>query len=224
MASDSESPKPFIDTPSPFDDPSTDIIIRSCEGVDFHIHKVLLALASPFFKGMFEIPQPTGTNDDEIQRVKSDGTRDGIPVITLYDGENAVCGKEVVEYVISSCHPACLQSPHPSLSSNMFGAVIDKGWAAEATLAAQGTLRSPIAHFPHDPALKKISGFQYHSLLEFHKRCGKAARDTDTAQRGKEWMSPDVLRWFSKEHDKCNYDELWGKELFPEQWHKIPQF
>lgn len=46
------------DAPHPFNQPSADIILRSCDAVDFRVHSLILAQASPFFAGMFELPQP----------------------------------------------------------------------------------------------------------------------------------------------------------------------
>lgn len=43
---------------APFDDSSTDVILRSGDGVDFYIHKIILALSSPVFQSMFTLPQP----------------------------------------------------------------------------------------------------------------------------------------------------------------------
>ncbi|OSD05502.1 hypothetical protein PYCCODRAFT_1465386 [Trametes coccinea BRFM310] len=51
-----------MDSPSPasppFDQPSADIVLRSSDGVDFHVHSQILAQASPFFATMFSLPQP----------------------------------------------------------------------------------------------------------------------------------------------------------------------
>jgi hypothetical protein len=45
---------PFINT----DD--ADIILRSQDGVEFHVHKVILAFSSPYFKHMFLLPSKDG--------------------------------------------------------------------------------------------------------------------------------------------------------------------
>ncbi len=42
-----------------FKDVDADIIIRSSDGVDFRLHKLILAKASPVFEGMFSLPQPS---------------------------------------------------------------------------------------------------------------------------------------------------------------------
>ncbi|KAI0945903.1 hypothetical protein AcV7_010018 [Taiwanofungus camphoratus] len=41
-----------------FNYPNADVIIRSSDCVDFHVHKLVLSLASPFFHDMFTLPQP----------------------------------------------------------------------------------------------------------------------------------------------------------------------
>ncbi|KAJ7759156.1 hypothetical protein B0H16DRAFT_630752 [Mycena metata] len=229
----------ITDAPPPFNDPSADIIIRSSENVDFRIHKILLALASPFFKEMFEVPQPRNIDGDHD---KSDSqTRDGIPIIFMYDDQNRVCGRAVVNFVLESCHPARLQSNRPSLSANMVGSVVDvatryrmdwavksavrdsrllqthpfllfahachQGLAAEATLAAKGTLRFRIEDFPRDTALKLISGYQYHTLLEFHRRSGKAAA---SIARGENlmWISEEIVDKFCKRHNPCSSKQI----------------
>ena len=50
----STPPHPFVNT----DD--ADIILRSQNGVEFHVHKVILAFASPYFKHMFLLPSQDG--------------------------------------------------------------------------------------------------------------------------------------------------------------------
>jgi hypothetical protein len=39
------------------EDDSSDVIIQSADGVQFHLHKIILSKASPFFRDMFTIPQ-----------------------------------------------------------------------------------------------------------------------------------------------------------------------
>ncbi|KAK7025165.1 hypothetical protein R3P38DRAFT_1062394 [Favolaschia claudopus] len=193
--------------PPPFDDPDADIIIGSAESVDFRTHKLLIAWASAFFKDMFGVPQPSGMDDPEA--VKPEESCNGIPIVFMYNDRNEVCGKDVVEYILSSCHPTCLRSGMPSLSVEIVGPVLDVSaryhfeWITksvlrnsdllqtnpfvlfahacrnqlkeEAALAAGAALRFSIADFPSEPALKLISGYEYHNLLRCHVRCAKAA-------------------------------------------------
>ncbi|KAH9174344.1 hypothetical protein EDB89DRAFT_2228141 [Lactarius sanguifluus] len=61
---------PFV--PLCLDIPEANIIVRSSDKVNFHVHKSLLAMSSPFFKDLLSLPQPP---DDELV--------DGLPVIQL---------------------------------------------------------------------------------------------------------------------------------------------
>ena len=64
----------------PFDDADADITLRSSDQVDFHVYKVILSKASPFFKDMFSLPQPVG----------ADNTHNSHTVIDLLETSNTV--------------------------------------------------------------------------------------------------------------------------------------
>ena len=49
----------------PFDHTKADIILRSSDNIDFHIFKLCLSLASPFFETLFDIPQHIEENRDQ---------------------------------------------------------------------------------------------------------------------------------------------------------------
>lgn len=51
-----------IDAPHPFNQPSADLILRTADLVDFHVHSQILAQASPFFATMRTLPQPTAAS------------------------------------------------------------------------------------------------------------------------------------------------------------------
>lgn len=48
---------------APFDKSSADVILRSSENIDFHVHKLIISLASLFFEGVFSVPQSSSTQD-----------------------------------------------------------------------------------------------------------------------------------------------------------------
>ena len=68
-----------VDASSPFDRPDADVILRSCDHVDFRFHKSLLSLASPFFCNMFALPQPPSlpTTTMAGTTVKGSGSESG---------------------------------------------------------------------------------------------------------------------------------------------------
>lgn len=77
----SEEATPFTDAPAPFsghvdgdntDDLPPDLILRSSDGVDFHVHKDFLRFASPsFFGGMLTLPEGKGDPPDKIRDRKT---------------------------------------------------------------------------------------------------------------------------------------------------------
>jgi hypothetical protein len=46
-------------SPYNFDASDVDIILRSSDGKEFHVHRLILSLASTVFQAMFSLPQPT---------------------------------------------------------------------------------------------------------------------------------------------------------------------
>ena len=46
-------------TPYDFDAPDADAVLRSSDGKDLRVHRIILSLASPVFQGMFSLPQST---------------------------------------------------------------------------------------------------------------------------------------------------------------------
>ncbi|CDO73315.1 hypothetical protein BN946_scf185008.g77 [Trametes cinnabarina] len=63
-AGDAQQPSPLQTRKAgdPFDRDDADLIIPSSDQVDFHVHRLVLSLASPVFAAMFAIPQPPGTD------------------------------------------------------------------------------------------------------------------------------------------------------------------
>ena len=74
--------------PKPLDVPDANLIIRSSDRVDFRVHKPVLAMASPFFKDLLSLPQPS---DSE--------SVDGLPVVPF--PEDA----EVLNSLVSMLYP-----------------------------------------------------------------------------------------------------------------------
>jgi BTB/POZ domain len=85
----------------PFDDPKADVIIRSTDNIHFYyVHKSLLSIVSPVFKGMFTLP-----DDASQERVYDD--RPCLPVSD--DSRHLFC-------LLSWCDPRCKRSP-PTLDN-----------------------------------------------------------------------------------------------------------
>ncbi|KAI0690284.1 hypothetical protein C8T65DRAFT_101247 [Cerioporus squamosus] len=57
---------------SPFDGADADIIFRSADGEDFHLYKVILAKASPVFRGMLTLPDPERRGEPQVVSMSED--------------------------------------------------------------------------------------------------------------------------------------------------------
>ncbi|THH14650.1 hypothetical protein EW146_g5709 [Bondarzewia mesenterica] len=96
------------DANPPFDSESADtiirpdIILRSFDCVDFHVHKVVLALASPFFKDMFSLPQAKGISSTQADAYEH---KNGMLVVRMAEDSRTL------ELLLGFCYPM----PNPSL-------------------------------------------------------------------------------------------------------------
>jgi hypothetical protein len=81
------SPASPLDNLDMFD---ANVILQSCDLVNFRVHQRTLAMSSPFFDDMFSLPQPQPPDEDVV---------DGLPVVRL--SEDA----EVLNSLISMLYP-----------------------------------------------------------------------------------------------------------------------
>ena len=57
-------PVPSLMAPYDFDAPDADAILRSSDGKEFRVHRLILSLSSPVFQGMFSLPRITGSSPE----------------------------------------------------------------------------------------------------------------------------------------------------------------
>jgi hypothetical protein len=92
LVRDQEDPQAQINTTTsplePFDAPDANLIIQSSDLVNLRVHKPVLAMASPFFKDLLSLPQPS---DSE--------TVDGLPVVRMTESS------EVLNSLVSILYP-----------------------------------------------------------------------------------------------------------------------
>jgi hypothetical protein len=86
---------PTTSLPEPLEIPDANLIIRSSDLVNFRVHKQVLAMASPVFKDLLSLPQPS---DSE--------SIDGLPVVQLSEGA------ELLHNLISMLYPASSVTPN----------------------------------------------------------------------------------------------------------------
>ncbi|KAH9058184.1 hypothetical protein EDB87DRAFT_941903 [Lactarius vividus] len=71
-----------------------DVIFRSSDHVSFRVHKLILAISSPFFTDLFSLPQPP---DDEVI--------EGLPVVQVSEDAELLHGLFTVFYPIPLAIP-----------------------------------------------------------------------------------------------------------------------
>ncbi|KAH9927004.1 uncharacterized protein B0H18DRAFT_306440 [Fomitopsis serialis] len=79
------------DAPAPFNNSRADIIVRSCDRVDYRVRSSILAEASSVFEDMFDIAREAP--------VEQCPRRDGIPVVPVTETS------EVVDLLLRLCYP-----------------------------------------------------------------------------------------------------------------------
>ncbi|KAJ7355921.1 hypothetical protein DFH08DRAFT_853915 [Mycena albidolilacea] len=213
VSTDPASCLPTFTPGSPFDGrPPTagDVILRSSDGVDFRVHQVVMSLASPIFATMFALPQPEGETEpvamaesavalDRMLRFWYPGTEP--PVIDTLDELQRVVEILVSKYEVQSAVYTAKSYIRNYLETQpvaVFAFACTQGWEDVAQAAARESLKHPIRVFDDDATtgLKHITGEAYHRLLQYHYRCGIAAKGTTNSLR---WVpaTAKTLVWFT---------------------------
>ena len=92
-----EDPQPQLSSTTsvePIDVPDANFIIRSSDFVNFRVHKPVLAMASPVFKDLLSLPQPSDTD-----------IVDGIPVVQLSESSELLNSLVTMLYPIRTVMP-----------------------------------------------------------------------------------------------------------------------
>lgn len=206
---------PHVSEDSPHWDCSMgDLIIRTSDGVEFHVERERLAIASPVFTDMFFLPHPPGgTSLSSAEKPIMDVSESGA----------------VWERILYMCH----HPPEPAFEYTHMQSLLDAGRKYSisavkermgqmlrspdyldkkpvsvyalacaysitdvARLAARRTLRlGPV--FEYVPELAAISGRAYHYLLQYRQKCSVAARavvSRSATQTVPAWIDEDEIK------------------------------
>ncbi|EIM83866.1 uncharacterized protein STEHIDRAFT_159481 [Stereum hirsutum FP-91666 SS1] len=189
------------DAPAPFDDRDADVILRSCDLVDFRVFKLVLSLASPVFKSMFTLPQSLSSSQSTV--ADDDDHRDGIPIVRL--SEDA----RTLEDVLRSFYPVsvpCVDSMEGIArvlavaekyeidtfrrrAREMLLNRVDEDPVSAYTIAVRFQIEAIVAKAAiafltihhttimkcSSPLLSLITAEQFRRLLSFHHHAGKVA-------------------------------------------------
>ncbi|KAJ6632316.1 hypothetical protein B0H10DRAFT_11862 [Mycena sp. CBHHK59/15] len=207
------NPSVFVPQP-PFDDLGADVILRSSDGVDFHVYRVVLSLASPVFRDMFKLPQPKDDPRvpivsmwesalvlDRMLRFCYPGAE---PVVDTLDQLREILEVALLKYDMQFIVPfgkRYLQAYILLDPVAVFAIACRHEWKDVALQAAKKSLRIPLRAFRIAPPvhLKYITADRYHTLLQYHAECGKVAKAATSSLK---WMAySDELPWLT-----CNQD------------------
>ncbi|KAF9494274.1 hypothetical protein BDN71DRAFT_1001434 [Pleurotus eryngii] len=191
---------------SPFDDPDTDIILRSSNNVNFHVYSVILKLVSPIFRDMFSIPQPTtqtSQTEKPIVQMEEDSTTLDTMLRLCYPGPDPrvtkyaqltsilrVAEKYELDGVVEKMgrdYPqvVCIEDG----PVEAFAMACRYRWKEVAISAAKASLLYTMDDLlqlaSETEALKSVTGMEYHRLFQYHHACRQACQNLTTQV---DWM------------------------------------
>lgn len=200
---------------APFDDQCADIILRSTKSsVDFHVFKIFLSYASPFFKQMFTLPQ---------QGVDQ-AMKDGLSIIPVDEDE------ETLDLLLRWCYPRWHEQPEKKLDLESLILVLEASrkyemeevekciraeivatrfimdqpmrvyaialrhcLAPEARIAARETLRLPLLGREYIEELEHITAGALYRLQKYHMHCSQLASQV---AKSLIWLTSENFTWF----------------------------
>ncbi|KAI0311214.1 hypothetical protein OF83DRAFT_1151825 [Amylostereum chailletii] len=184
---------------TPFDDENAEIIFRSSDAVDFHVHKLILSLASPFFADMFAFPQPPAPSCPDIDATADlDTSHDGVPIVHLSEPSSVL--DTLLRLLYPVVPPTLTELPAicallEALNKYDLDAFIHSGYVSAALATAASA--DPVGVFVlairfnlvalDSPALSQISASSYRALSKYHVQCSDAAY---TACASRTWFIP----------------------------------
>lgn len=177
---------------SRFSRPDGDVILRTCDMVDFQVHKVILSEASPIFQTLFSLPQPqhAQNNDGRLPEVpvqEDSQTFDYLlrlcypikdPVITSIDEIEKVLAaaqKYEVEVAMIYCL-RLLQERTATDPWSVYGVAVRRGLEERARAAALESLHHDFPLQAKIPAsFERMSGTAVFYLVQYRDACKQAA-------------------------------------------------
>ncbi|KAH9177570.1 hypothetical protein EDB89DRAFT_1880170 [Lactarius sanguifluus] len=206
---DATNPQPSSGQPrdfgAPFDRGDSDVTIRSCDRVDFQVHKAVLGIASAAFDDMFTAsPYGQGQVKQVIDLTEDSKTLHRLlsmiypmnPIVpdTLEDALSllSACQKYQMDYTPTRVRALiCARTPPLFTSENCFRAY---GIASrchleeEALLSARLTLECPLTFEACGEDLRFISGADLFQLFGYRNECIEVAEDC--IEKTDHWLSP----------------------------------
>ncbi|KAH9177560.1 hypothetical protein EDB89DRAFT_1933293 [Lactarius sanguifluus] len=180
---------------APFDRSDSDVTLRTCDRVDFQVHKAVLGIASAAFEDMFTAPGPHGQGQVKqvIDLTETSKTLlhllsviyPMVPIVpdTAEDALSllSACQKYQMDFTATRIR-ALMRACTPPLftSENCFrayGIASHYRLEEEALLSARLTLERPMTFESCGEDLQFISGADLFRLYEYRDECTEVAQD-----------------------------------------------
>ena len=186
-------PQNASSVPDGLDMANSDIVIQSCDSVNFRVHKSVLSLSSPFFGDMFSLPQPSESDQELV---------DGLPVVRLSEDAEVLKCLLTMLYPIPSIIPSSydktlmalvasqkydmdaiqsrirteirdqiLPMPTGAASFRAYAIASTGGLSPEMFSLARLTLDFPMTFEYFCDGLPFFEGWVLRDLIRFRKRC-----------------------------------------------------
>jgi hypothetical protein len=228
------SPPAFTIAEAPFDDTEADVVLCSTDKVHFRVFKHQLSRASPVFKDMFKLPQPSSDSDPTLN------DEQGRPIINM--SENTATLRTMLAFcILGMSRPALNTLENISI---MIGVMVKYDMNAplleirrqlllptylrsdplrvfaiacrykfrdEAILAMKQSIYHPTIT-PYVSELENIPAAAYHSYLSYRNGCGdRLVTLTDLNQTGNVWGE---FPWGRYAACKCQKDGRYDRRMW----------
>ncbi|KAF8904282.1 hypothetical protein CPB85DRAFT_982180 [Mucidula mucida] len=176
-----------------FNSADADVVLVSCDGAKFAVHKCILSVASPFFKDMFSLPQSSSSTQRNID-IECTETKDVLFVLLrfMYPVPNPsvasldalvplleAARKFQLDYIVDELRLTLVDERLGFVKEaplRVYAIATRFGFEEEMRVAAKGTLRYNVLDCPLNDDLKNINAYDYHRLLDLHRRHVKATQ------------------------------------------------
>ncbi|OAX40166.1 hypothetical protein K503DRAFT_715050 [Rhizopogon vinicolor AM-OR11-026] len=201
---------------APFDNHDCGIILRSSDGVNFHVFKLVLSLVSPLFEGMFTLPQSQSdaSSVPVIPMTESSTTLNSLlllcypaatPTFNCLDDAKVVleaAKKYDMGEALSRASDLIMAQFLQTESLELYALSCRFGWKHHAqTAAAQSLLikdlENPTSYW--FAGIRDITALDYHRLIVYRYQCGVAA---GAVGKSLDWLDPSLSD--SMQMWKCN--------------------
>jgi hypothetical protein len=207
-----------------FDTQSADVILRASDGTHFRYFKAVLALASPFFRDLFSLPQATS------QTPNNDVNEDSLLVIDVHESAIAVYSLLHFCYPAQRFEPQTFEEAEGLMTAGhryCISPALDEGWkhvvrfvgkkeplraycvacklklSAEARQAAKLVLALDHAGLlAYEPYLETLSAGDYQRLINYHQRACVAASEVANANVFR-WVDYSKIYWDHAASSSC---------------------